>query len=310
MRRFQPARRGFTLIELLVVIAIIAILVALLLPAVQQAREAARRTQCRNNLKQMGLAVHNYHDTHRVFPPGNMFHNSNALRPMINWGLAILPYIERASLWHQYDSNLLNTDIANRPVLQTLIPTYLCPSDIHSERLIEPRQGGYGEIAPGSYKGVSGISISGRFWDFQPHMDDTPILNNQGRRGVLHFTGRNGHGCENFAAVGDGTSNSLLIGEFHTVTAIRDKAFWGATFNFLSLATAQRPSPLRGTADWAQCDSIFPFNRCNRAFASVHEGGVQYLFLDGSARFLSENLDGGTFLNLATIDGGEVTGAF
>lgn len=310
MKSTNIRRRGFTLIELLVVIAIIAILVALLLPAVQQAREAARRTQCKSNLKQIGLAINNYHDTARSFPPGNMFRNTGPARPLINWAIAILPYIDQTLLFEQYDSNLLNTDSANLPVLQSKIPAYVCPSDVNTDRLIIPRQGGYGEIAPGAYKAVSGVRIGGRFWDYQPSMGTSQILNNPQKRGALHFVGKNGHGSERFRDVLDGTSNSLLAGEFHTLTSVRDKAFWGASFNFLSIGTVQGPSPLRGQANYTHCDAVFPFNQCNRAFASFHTGGVHFLFLDGKVRFLSENTDGRMLLKLGTIAGDEVAGDF
>src|ERR1041384_123408 len=123
------ARRGFTLIELLVVIAIIAILIALLLPAVQQAREAARRTQCKNNLKQIGLAMHNYHDAYATFPlssswelgPGDCF----ALR---RWSVRILPYFEQSNLYSRWDINKGPFQSPNRQLLTNPVPLYLCPT--------------------------------------------------------------------------------------------------------------------------------------------------------------------------------------
>ena len=120
-RSVVRSQRGFTLIELLVVIAIIAILVALLLPAVQQAREAARRTQCKNNLKQIGLAMHNYHDVYRTFPMGA---NSQIYGPFV----AILPYIEQANLQGLYDFNLYYTHPDNADAINRNVQVYLCPS--------------------------------------------------------------------------------------------------------------------------------------------------------------------------------------
>ena len=120
--------KGFTLIELLVVIAIIAILIALLLPAVQQAREAARRTQCRNNLKQFGLALHNYHDTHRTFVPG-VIAGTEDLTDGMHSGLTLLmPQLEKANVYNLYDFDLRWSDPANLEAVSTFIPGFLCPS--------------------------------------------------------------------------------------------------------------------------------------------------------------------------------------
>ena len=121
-------QRGFTLIELLVVIAIIAVLIAMLLPAVQQAREAARRSSCKNNLKQIGLAIHNYHDTYTVFPNANSGGVSNSALSGSSLFASILPYIEQANSFNQYDFNLGNSDPYNQQVTGQFIDVYWCPS--------------------------------------------------------------------------------------------------------------------------------------------------------------------------------------
>ncbi|MEQ9070724.1 MAG: DUF1559 domain-containing protein, partial [Gimesia chilikensis] len=126
--------RGFTLIELLVVIAIIAILIALLLPAVQQAREAARRTSCKNNLKQLGLGLHNYHDTHGCYPPGYIYRPGASGNQLgFGWVAMILPMIDQANLYNEFNFNLPIFDAANLTAREKQIPGLLCPSDSVSE---------------------------------------------------------------------------------------------------------------------------------------------------------------------------------
>jgi prepilin-type N-terminal cleavage/methylation domain-containing protein len=201
MNRKSHARAGFTLIELLVVIAIIAILIALLLPAVQQAREAARRSQCKNNLKQIGLALHNYHDTANQFPPGQIrgFNGTNELGNAFSWGTMILPYLDQAPMYNRLNFSIGIAEGANKTFVESLsgIPAVLCPSD--SER---PKLRGANTLvrAPAtSYFGTSGAfntwsdstnaRLSGGFFTIDPAPPST------------------------MATISDGTSNTIAVGE-------------------------------------------------------------------------------------------------
>ena len=172
--------RGFTLIELLVVIAIIAILIALLLPAVQQAREAARRTQCKNNLKQLGLGFHNYHDTFRTFPkPAILGLNVAAgleIVQGVSWGTLLLPFLDQAPLYNNYDTNLSPFDPANVAATETILNGFLCPSTPRSENVTEytipagvALGGGFpGTAAPNDFRGGASdySTLNGMFDDF------------------------------------------------------------------------------------------------------------------------------------------------
>ncbi len=307
--------RAFTLVELLVVITIIGILIALLLPAVQAAREAARRAQCANNLKQIGLAIHNYHAANRCLPPGGVHTGiTNAVElDRGNWAIAILPNLEQEALFNIYTQELHNTHANNLPVLKTLLTLMVCPSDDQTRRLEVPHQfPSMGELAPGSYKGVAGKrwGTTNGYWDYPPYGDTSRGY--MRTRGPLHMVGAGNHGTERFADIIDGSSNTFLVGEYHTQTNNPRRTFWASTHSFHNLATPQLESYTR-IPDFDACMSANGdmFYQCHRSFGSLHAGGtINFVMCDGSVRGISPSIDGSLFEDVATIAGREVAAGF
>ncbi|MEQ9406278.1 MAG: DUF1559 domain-containing protein [Fuerstiella sp.] len=289
-------QRGFTLIELLVVIAIIAILIALLLPAVQQAREAARRTQCKNNLKQLGLAIHNYHDVYSRFPMGDAarFNGNNIVGNYESWGwpAMILPQMEQAPLFNTLGVNertlsealVSVTTNGARDILFPPIAAFQCPSDTTGPRLKAgmDRQH-FGNGASGTptnwrppttnYIGMIGLS----------NVRIPRRQNNRQPRGMFF------HGSSlKFRDITDGASNTIFVGE-------RDKE--GGAGSWIGNRNPDGSGPhgtdyVIGNA-WGRInDPVVRLNDFRRSgMSSKHEGGAQFLFGDGAVKFLSENID-------------------
>lgn len=320
MDRFKMKRRGFTLIELLVVIAIIAILIALLLPAVQQAREAARRAACRNNLKQLGIAMHAYHERYKQFPLGEASDTNRT--SAWGWGMALLPELDQAPLFDQVDtsSTTLATALADpnkARLLQTSLKVYLCPSD-PSNPLNEDRPLNGTLVATSNYVGLHGACA----W-----------LPNIGRPAGV-FGVNYGASIKNFT---DGTSNTFVIGERSSANPESNRPGAAVWAGFTDYGPQGRPPPPGITSiqfsrvlPSAGVDGIMGLTyevintpiRGVQQFSSAHVGGAHFLLGDGRVQFVSENIDSrldsgcsnssrwGTYQKLSSYEDGSVVGEF
>lgn len=296
---------GFTLIELLVVIAIIAILIALLLPAVQQAREAARRSTCKNNLKQIGLALHNYHETHRIFPSIRMLDlNSFAgsctagwQKPGgFSWRVMLLPFLDQATIYNtiNWDDHLIGTSCGGTNSFaqadRTVLPVFLCPSD-STDVLINNRAGT-------NYAAMAGTTNN----HTSTALTSLPIMS-------VTKPGR-------IRDVGDGLTNSIAVIEVWRrkpferlgggpVPLNRCARWLGA--GLCEADSSRAPNdPLIDQVNWDNDYLNLSTSGNGRPASSKHEGGVHAMMGDGSVHFISENIDLIVFQNTTTREGGEV----
>ena len=303
--------RGFTLIELLVVIAIIAILIALLLPAVQQAREAARRTQCKNNLKQLGLALHNYHDVFNKFPIniyGGYGDTANAggyTETSRSWGwpVRLLPYIEQASLYTICDPGT-KTMLASGQT-KTVVSAFLCPSDPAPAVLAENTS--YSTSANGPYARTNYKGVMGDDWNWGAYTNNTVVAGDAftDNNGILHTL--NYRKNKGLNGVTDGTSNTFAIGESVCNEQFVDSNGPGYSWMNAAENTATCAVPLNTYKNQSPTSTAWDVRI---SFASLHVGGGQFVMCDGAVRFISENVSLIIYRQLATIDGGEVLGEF
>ena len=296
-------RRGFTLVELLVVIAIIGVLVALLLPAVQAAREAARRMKCSNNLKQLSLALHNYEDTHKTLPPAGI--NSNEM----SWLVMTLPFIEQKNMYDQFNFNQGGWNALNRITIVkgVKIPAITCPS------LTTPRDN-FSLFDPANEAAVSALHYYAILGPIGPNaFGANTAYQSQGVDAGFGFCaaqGAFGQGQANgptviplnnpLRTITDGTSNTLLLGEM----AWNNYPYWRPW-------TRGYYFDSRGTLLYASKNVKNPINSRiadgwnDGSLGSLHPVGAMFSRVDGSVHFVRQNIDMGTYRALASRDGGE-----
>jgi prepilin-type N-terminal cleavage/methylation domain-containing protein/prepilin-type processing-associated H-X9-DG protein len=318
-------RRGFTLIELLVVIAIIAVLIALLLPAVQSAREAARRTQCVNNLKQLGLAMHNYHDSLGGFPLGAMGVRSLASggrypsgtpvgQARRTWAFMLLPYLEQGAMANSVNFSISVNTLQNTTATLTLVAAYSCPSDPNYgsiEQTPARRQGNY-TVNWGNSSWYQDLSAT-----YNPLTGIYPPATAQ----PVSFLGAPFAEDKSFGiqSISDGTSNTLLMAEVKigADTSGGTQDHRGDIYNddyacamFMALTPPNATFP-----DWLSGDCNYPYQYNPPcvvkapyfdAARSYHPGGVNALMADGSVRFFKDSINVQTWRALASTRGAEV----
>ena len=299
-------RRGFTLIELLVVIGIIAILVSLLLPAAQQAREAARRSQCRNNLRQLSLSLHNYHLTYGVFPPGWVGVESG--EPQMSgpnsfaWGTFLLPYVDQTPMWLALDFNQPLSGATNAKVRQTSIPCFRCPSDPSPDIWTAPYGGG---MPRSNYVGCFGsvpleeycyVDATREMPKGAPYQCQLP------RESAGTFSHNSSTALQD---VEEGASNTILLGDRKNMEGAQPFP-WYSSWAGVMPGIPHAYSRVVGVANQPPNSPAALFDD----FTSWHANGAVFALLDGSVRFISHSTDRDVYRALATRDGGEMSGEY
>jgi prepilin-type N-terminal cleavage/methylation domain-containing protein/prepilin-type processing-associated H-X9-DG protein len=316
-------RRGFTLIELLVVIAIIAVLIALLLPAVQAAREAARRSQCVNNMKQIGLAMHNYESVHNALPPGKIYSGSataknGPLGLILNTTgfTMILGNLEQTALLNAYNfsqtsnnsfyAGRANTTFAgdervNSTVVSSLVATYACPSDVVPEMSTSTSTNYQRNLARRSNYSL----CSAVYTDYDSQTATVPVQNFQG----MFFNDIS----VTFAQVRDGLSTTCMVGESPQMKqSTAYGSFWGAgvhtsTYGRVLRLTDADYRYFLPNVPWTKDNANNPQKRIYAwALGSLHPGGLNMLFGDGSVKFIKNSIGASTWWAIQTINGQEV----
>ena len=346
MPRLRKTTRGFTLIELLVVIAIIAVLIALLLPAVQQARESARRTQCKNNLKQIGLAMHNYEGTFKILPcaaftsvaggPG-IYGSSTYDDDGFGWLCMFLPYIDQAPLYNKINpqgspgifesaaitASHYGTGVTRVPGGDTIIPGFRCPSSALPALIPATWQiPGSGALGAGSVPHANAYAVGYATTDYKAaaHSDISDF------DGLMKKNWEGGG--QQFRDISDGLSNTIAAAESSYASAsnvsgttagpgarattaptgFQDMPAWIGSLGSDEVVriNGRVNSPINGRTNYTK---MYLVNNDDNAF-SYHVGGAQFLMADGSVRFISENINMPTYSALFSMNAGEILGEF
>ncbi|MFI4874297.1 MAG: DUF1559 domain-containing protein [Blastopirellula sp. JB062] len=295
--------KGFTLVELLVVIAIIGVLIALLLPAVQQAREAARRMQCANHLKQMALACHNYLDTYADNLPPGAFYAPNGSPGHWNshgFAVAILPYIEQSALYEKYDFTKAPDASQNQAVRRTVVNMFICPS--YDGESINVSSIGYADGGLFTYQGVGGVYYN------DASLDESLISSIHGQlpsNGLFRIDG-----TRRVAEVTDGLSNTMMIGEFTHRDHSGSNGGFPGNVRIWAAGTLDNQGVYGSKVIYqdtinSRRDRVSGVAFNYLPFTSRHPGGVNFALADASVRFLPNTIEFDVYRSLGTVQGGE-----